>query len=761
MGYTPNPIPIPMTGGVNLLSDPLRIRDDQCVKLKNLYPNTQGKVALRKGPEQVRTAGAATGRKPSTFWVPRAIPDECIFVDRDTGADETYLNANGADLLIAVDSGTYRCAMVEFNRNLIVSSGSPFDSPNESLAEVVMFDTTLALQAAPIKFTNSDGDVLTPKVLGIYQGRMVYANFGPGFEDCIVFSDPGRPYKINSLASGDEALMDLGNPSGDTFSATTDAKMLRLSQLAGDAIVAVQEVSSGNLERPDESALLVLGKETAIVSPGSTLGTEETGDPIGTFSPRAYNYSCGCVSAETVVRTPVGVLWAGWNDVWAMGPGGAPVRVGTNIRPALIDCPAETRFLWHAAYDHDTGSYRLAITSNEQTFPLSSKIVYACRDQWWLDLRGGLPQTPDQASWYGPQQYRMMDAPDTNPQVPGTLMMRTQSAQGEDDTVYALHLAHAGGVADVPVLVAMDLLEGRDRACEVATSGGDHFPSTQQNNDITFEIITKKYDLGDPMVEKQFLGLEMSIFNSDVLGLDLEIIGDGGITRNIVSANLDLIGEVDEDVDPDVNSETHPYQAVTIWPDETTAPRGKILQFKLTSKCGYAVGEESIMSQILLGPEVGDAVEGTIATGFYATLSEFLDALYVAMNATGLVFDAQELGAFADQYDANVIQIVSVNASGPEPVWNWFISVTLVPLSGQIARRSNKVAKVLGITDNGGVTNTSDVASTGAIPFGQFIEGVVNVADGLTPQVELGGLILKLYSDGRRPSGTKYEPTTE
>lgn len=116
------------------------------------------------------------------------------------------------------------------------------------------------------------------------------------------------------------------------------------------------------------------------------------GDPFDPESDSAQiqlSDRIGCPAHDTIVPTPVGLVFMGIDSVYLLGSeGGPPQDIGWPISDQIRDIPVGGREACCAIYHKFF--YKLAI-------PIpggGSNMI-----QWWLDLRQGVGQTP---SWWGP-----------------------------------------------------------------------------------------------------------------------------------------------------------------------------------------------------------------------------------------------------------------------------------------------------------------------------------------------------------------------
>lgn len=230
-------------------------------------------------------------------------------------------------------------------------------------------------QAAP--FIPDGACVVRDRVL-YYKDQKVY------------WSDRGAPLRI-----GANALQDW---------------WLNITGEEQEFITAAAELSTSADGSPVQSVAAVWTKSRCYMLLGEPL---ETIDPaivdadaniLGSLQINRLNIECGCISQSTVTRTPYGTFWVGMDDVWFMPYGSLPIRVGTNIRPAIKAVPPALGYRICAEYSN--GFYKIALPGPEcdGASPLS--------EIWSLDLNEGVPQTAEQAAWWGPHTLCNSDSPD-------------------------------------------------------------------------------------------------------------------------------------------------------------------------------------------------------------------------------------------------------------------------------------------------------------------------------------------------------------
>lgn len=637
----PVPIRLPFAGGVNLLQDPRFVREDQCVRSKNLVPTRSGMAAKR---------GAIDGLTPTpvidsdgTFYVaslslpPASFGNGLVFALRrlgDPGAGEATRVIVSPEVFPIGDTAhvywglpsPYRPLVLSYNKQLFLFAGqgnfitaaSPVGTvtPIGRLGAVVKEATVGgALVVDGFNFYASDGGATTepdavPNVGAVYRNRVFWADFGPGFENYGVMSDPYLPHVVGA---------DFLSAAGRNF---------LIGARDGDRTVAAREVLMTSVGSASESALLVLRQYSAYLLTGEPNEVDDGDFVLGDFDVNRINVDCGCSSADTLVNTPYGLLWAGWDDVWFLPQGaGVPFRVGSNIRPILQATPPELRYLWHASYFD--GFYRLHLLSPGQ----NEGHLTRPGEEWRLDLRDRPPRSHDEARWYGPMIYQTPNGDpdgvadvgvaytvvDTRPGVAPRLLGTTRSGNSE-------------------VMGQFEIQTPRDfGSFDMATVYGPG--EWLQGTEILVDWQGREDDSGEPMVDKGYSGTEVNFWVSDMDELTVDDIIDGGrevATSSEIVPNTGFVADVAE---TDTDLLTRESQSLKLDVDEDTRPAGKVHQLRLYDAAGWFINEANDSPAILVTSSNNGVPTGlhtmTIPHGVYDTKAELLDELETQLELIG------------------------------------------------------------------------------------------------------------------------------
>jgi hypothetical protein len=749
-----------LTGGVNRLVDPLRLRDDEAYSLKNLFPDLAQKLNKRKGcilyagvdlnqtenDDHVHLTGT-----PVNALFPSLVDSGFVAVVSDgvntwvtascdpaAGKARNYKTVAWQDLRpCIVEFGAYvyvSLGRIDPGNSDEVAKGGIFRLQKNPLTEYMEFvdyyagapGTTPVPHPMTLKFIDGSGNAYAPKVMTTYRNRMVYAGFDAPYQDFIVFSDRFTP-DIIEVAGGSQV----------NFSSTT--RSIRVPGLKGERITGMKEVAVTSVANALESNLLIFSETGCVIQSGDVLQTTEV--PV---APQTYfgdaqwkrvQYQCGCSSQESIVTTLTGLIWAGPDDVWVYDSGALPRPIGTKIRPVLAQTPPAYRWQWYAVYHRDTGTYRLAVHSAGQTLDWTAANRLLLGEQWWLDLRNGTPQTAGEASWFGPQVYIPAVQTRATP-VPGIPFMTTkrQSVDAKEKII----LAHYNGEPGL-VFMEADGQQGYD-SCGYGATAALYGIYGEQDNQIAFEAILKNYDFDEVGHDKMLHGLNGGFHTTELDALVAEFAVDGGrliIQRQLIPEQLGLIGGVD----PFGGGAAYKqYQGLAFEPSDAQRVEFRTLQVRLFDQPGWYVPYDGIGSCVIVKKPSGVDTVVQLTPGWYPD-----EGSYWAMLQTAL---GPVLGA----------AVTISRVGGPPAVYieiacavNWFPVFTSADatITDEQERSSRKVFASLGF-------------NTAANPGAPAVQGVFDaqniVREKLSAGVELVDLLLRVYHFRRKSSGGRYEP---
>lgn len=378
--------------GVNLLIHEHDIGDNELTLAENAAPTQVGALTTRKGCQPAMPAYIYNVESEVVAMLPsKADPNRWYFIVYNVNAGAVELitvadlstwsisGASGATVLATFMSAEEPLAdtvcLKYFNDKIYALVGEQCPVPGYVVDE--SDPTNLVVSA--LVFEGSDNETLKPRLMIPYRLRVVYMGLGVGKESHIVFSDDNAP-----LTVGDGAL-------------AANGRAVVVGNQDEDRLIGATEVMLSGVGGVPESGLLLLKHGSGYLMVGEL--DQSTG--VGTTDAKLqrFNVDCGCVSQNTIVKTPYGILWAGPDDVWLFQPGQVPIQVGTKIRPRLKANATSSKWRWHAAYFD--GFYRLSILADDQ----DDSTILGCGEQWWLDLREGAPKGWGDAKWWGPMVY--------------------------------------------------------------------------------------------------------------------------------------------------------------------------------------------------------------------------------------------------------------------------------------------------------------------------------------------------------------------
>jgi hypothetical protein len=425
---------VELTGGVNSQLDPMSLRDNQFQSAKNFSgrqgqdPGARPSMAFAREiiPDyrewDSRRYDAATTSEAYFRWALNWRPAKFMFSPIGAGvaavlvasADQQIIDANGEGKI--AEAGTaILCMLPTLHAAIDYGSGALADgrgglycldmgllsrSPSMFMFDGILYafgganmgGRVIQTDLDPLRaelgwnYYKNEWNTLQsvpfiPEGAAVIRNRVLYYR-GPN----VFWSDVGDPLQIwpNALQDG----------------------FINITGENQEAITAVAELSTTADGSPMQSVAAIWTRTHCYLLLGEPAESiddiTETGI-LGSMQINRLNIECGCVSQATVTRTPYGSFWVGQDDVWFMPMGSLPIRVGTNIRPAIRSVPPALAYRICAEYEN--GFYRIALPGAELdgTSPLE--------EIWSLDLNNGVPQSSEQAAWWGPHTLVNGDSP--------------------------------------------------------------------------------------------------------------------------------------------------------------------------------------------------------------------------------------------------------------------------------------------------------------------------------------------------------------
>lgn len=782
--------PIDISGGVNLLKDRRQVAENECVRAQNFAPTKSGMGAKRLPRGILRDSSGEATRVGGLFPLSLYCPDVpgVDFFETSRRINQSSLGVLNAFTFQGTGPGllataTYsepfprRPGVAVLNKKLYATPGYPLQGKGLTSAGVIL-DSGAILQEkiggggvefVSLTFSTPQSPAVAPALCAVYRNRMVYANFGPGKEDWLVFSDRNTPTLISQ-----DAL-------------AANGRNFRLGGTFGRC-TALREVMLTSTGTPTETMLLAF-KERAMYliqgEPGQTTDTAPgpSNPPttiLGNLTVQRVNTDAGCASQETITQTPYGIFWAGPDDVWFMAQGQSPIRVGSKIRPILEASPASVRYLWHAVYFN--GFYRLSVFTEGQGPDDDSPLG----EQWWLDLRDGAPQDAASARWWGPQIYKAVpggdDIPAYTPWAPSTLygvgVFVSNGSQIYISTVGGTSAASGGpsgtgtGIVDGTVtwdrvsglpspltgvrMQAIDQRDGREsglysiepnndssnfiysydvpsysgRDGAATVEAGVPFPGepdylAMDGSEIEVDIHTAEVDFGDPGVDKGYDGTEVTLAASEAVQMQVRTDFDGG--RRVLTASEPLAQSDSFTLDVSTLDSalfTREFKAQNVRPPSGTRATGKTIQHRIGDLPGYIIDASN--DNIGLGIqaiEAGVTVQYwtlSIPHGFYATITDLVNALTAQVAAVTAVtlggifyesFMASNQAVFVvDHYErTSALANFQIIPNGGYTLNAWIIHFLVDPAGSTLDPVKQKLGAMLGFdTSLQGVVSLTD-----------------------------------------------------
>lgn len=726
--------------GVNRREDIAALKDGEAYSTQNLVPNEAGVLSTRlpssvNAPVQVSGSGTplafkfipfqaeydyvvatrrtqpfrnADGTINTTFYDPQDTTK--VFVCKATASGTSYLS---------VDTGhvtQYRPCIIFWDNRVWITFGHPGSYPLALVRNVPEsgYGFEIALQR-----WESAPNIGSPVGGFVYRKRFFWFGLGQGFENYIVAADPGRPTYI-----------------GDDVTAVNGRSFL-IGGTEGGRIVAGVDLFVNGVGAPAQSGALVLRDTSAHLIRGEPSSVDGSTIP-NSMSIERLSIEAGCASAETVVRTPYGILWAGNDNVWFYDQGAAqPRRLGVKIRSVLQQTPASKKYLWHASYYN--GFYRLAVASPGQ----SPSDDDAMGEEWWLDLRYGPPNDENDARWYGPIKYntcmpylngggtallrqntagsRMKDVQSRNNDAPR--LASCEGTQSYDDEGGTLGISNW--------IVDFDTPAGARDATQL-DSGTYGIPiSKVMGTEIQCELITKQMVLDDPNSTKLFHRAEINAPATKDIAFELDVISNGGVSKDTLRTevpNSSFRASVDP-MDTAAAPIAKEYAGSSFYPSDSQRVRSTRFQFALRNRPGYVVVTDE--NQFRIGLSDGSTLTCEIPVGVHLTLVNYLDRLVSGMNNAAAA--------------AGKAITWSHNQTTPPPART--ATVTISRATGALTWRwvnsddvTRKIFGGLGFNVNALPSLSANQSATEEV---YFVDG---------SPFDLGDLIVELSGDNRRPT---------
>lgn len=615
--------PISMLGGVNLFTHPSALGDSELVRSKNMAPINHKRMSKRLGVGYLGGIDSSTAYPVAGIISPHINLGDVVALTRPADGSEnlTAVAINDGETSAVLSQafnwysqrpwmfcGTSWVGSVLTQFVIVLAGPDAIPAASGGMSPPYpgqsIFPNGASWSSSNFSLGGANNEYLRPKVASAYKRRTVYANFGPGYENTIAFTDN----EFLSLV-GDDILAKNGR-----------AVNLTVAQ-DGDEIVALVEVMLFNVGSPAASALLVLRR---FGSPFLVTGElDQTTGGTSSLDIKRISVNAGCANPYTVARTPYGIIWAGQDDVWCFEYG--TVRnIGLKIQPALQESATGQQIWWSGAFHN--GFYRLAIWGPDQDYAFPN----APGDQWWLHLDGGLPKSWQEAEWYGPQQI-VNGATTLVTPTKATRVMLAENRASHGSKLYGIEVGvvSAEDTRNI-VLVSYDQNKGRDLA-----SNPDVLDIQDTNGcEIEGLIVSREMDV-EPNLEKSSDGLQGTVRPDNDLQLIMSIIpnaGDdrqqvakqispGGFRANINTLNTDPIGQVRP-------------SGFSIYAQPGNRPLGNTFQFELEDTAGYVIGSwnKYLVVATNTGASDSDLWVVTLDEGAY-TLTDLLDHIETRINA--------------------------------------------------------------------------------------------------------------------------------
>ena len=734
-------VPLPFTGGVNLFNHVRSIRDTELRYAKNLWPKELGRLCTRPGMEVVMELDITTAWPAGLQFLPVSAPAAFVAASRRvvgkgvlTSPNNTMLHAVAAatDVITPSPNGDfggvtqYYPAILPYNGKVYAFGGMGSNKSGLILQKAAGG----GVEFVNFEFQNAGNTDVRPAVVGLYREQFVFANMGLGYESAFFFADPFQPTLINAnVLAGNGSYFIAGSEDGDHIT----------------AVVGVLQTGAANAE----SMVLILKEFSGFTVTGDPPTTGDDGTAVVNRLP----VDCGCSSQATVARTPFGILWAGPDDVWMFPEGQLPYRIGTKIRPALQQSPANLRYKWHAIY-HD-GFYKLAVFSAGQGPTDDSP----CGEQWWLDLREGAPRNWEEARWWGPQVHTMVSVGGDT--LEGSFCMALDVRPGADRSLYSgIAVDDSGGVYIASHFDGIDTDSRWQDGIYVSTGAPHAIDVEWWTKEYTYAGVAGGQLVEDPQIEKGFDGAELDAAPGRTGNLGWQVVKNLGrlaypeVQQSVAPASglvLD-VGELDdatiEGQEDTIGSGqlTDERQLVALDPTaliDSGYSRlvGTGLQLQVRSKTGIVINESNsyvYVNTIEFFPNgENQGYDWNIPEGVY-TLEELLAVFQSTFQAE---LDASlNQGTVTVELDGGFVRI-TVTRSGQS------LAAIIVGGNGPADNQAAPFWALLGFEDSYVTPGYSDIENPGDTVS---IIGDTLPSSGNPPRWDFGAAVLHFYPIKRR-----------
>jgi hypothetical protein len=675
-------IPIPLTGGVNLLTDPRRIRDDEVAWSKNLVPVRSGVLSTRPAlsvmansadaatPDVILPIPYAGDRLLHLFWTGTHMTADLLSLQSGTG------------LTTLANFGSERFPWTfQFGNNLYVCTGPNADymypaggSGHGTTGSFLLVQQTLAApgtSAAFATFQGNNNDGIRPRVGCAYRQRVCWGNLGGAYKRYVIMSNNYKPDVI-----GDDCI----SANGRAFELAGGAN--------GDEIVAMQEIMLTAIGSPVQSALLVLMRFGAYIITGQL--DQFGGGGVNDMVVSRISFDTGCVSPWSVATSPYGLFWVGPDDIWFFAIGQVPTRVGTKLRPAILRLPPFEQARRTQAIYYD-GFLRVGLPSEGQalddTSPGGNPANMYFGDEWWLDLRPAgdgrsVPQSADEARWWGPQQFWANDTHGfVNLPVVATPRWWKDRTSGHEQ-LFGITVGYGGAS-----YVSLGAQAERD---DLSTPPFVSGPATNQvttpdqnvyretGSEVLVDLYCKEYDFGQPPLLKGYQSLYLTAWTSRGTRIQADILSGDGAPLSSLSKDVSDLSQSDFVLDRDALDGSsaglsRTMQAISLYSSPTVRPIGQTIQPRIYTQSGFLI--DSTNDELIIGTVGHNQLSFAIPHGIYATLSAIAAAI-AASAGTSLTTGVTTSWAGFNSVDPDTLDPgmegnLLLGPSGSVPVGTW------------------------------------------------------------------------------------------